>query len=104
MGGEVTPCRFAPGYCCLIVGMVATLSLVLLAIQINTLVSVWLNHSAERAASTSQFIKTYVTERAHGTGGGSCRPPASPRRPRWLTASPLWRTVITSDNELPGTC
>jgi signal transduction histidine kinase len=80
--------------------MVATLSLVLLAIQINTLVSVWLNHSAERAASTSQFIKTYVTERA--TERAAAAVAAGQPSPATLADRvALWRTVITSDNELP---
>jgi signal transduction histidine kinase len=84
----------------LIVGMVATLSLVLLAIQINTLVSVWLNHSAERAASTSQFVKTYVTERA--TERAAAAVAAGQPSPTTLADRvALWRTVITSDNELP---
>lgn len=81
----------------LMIGMVAALSLLMLGIQINSLISVWLGHTAERAASTAQFVKSYVMERAQERASSVQPPP-----PDLNSQIRLWRAAIIEDDELPG--
>jgi signal transduction histidine kinase len=80
----------------LMVGMVIALFIVLLAIQLNSLASMWLAHTEERATSTAQFVKNYVTERVNERSmqlGPEARGTAA--------RIEFWRSVIATDTELP---
>lgn len=80
----------------LMIGMVAALSVLMLGIQLNSLISVWLAHTAERAASTAQFVKSYVMERAQERAS-NIQPPAGDLNNQIR----LWRAAISEDAELP---
>lgn len=75
-------------------GLVAAVAVVLLAVQLNTLISVSLEHTEDRARLTAQFVKRYVMDRAQGrtaeAAGGGLEEQVR-----------AWREAISSDQELP---
>jgi len=79
----------------LMTGLVAAVAIVLLAVQLNTLISISLSHTQERALLTAQFIKTYVIGRAQERAAASPPPPSMEAHIR------LWREAIENDAELP---
>ncbi len=80
----------------LMTGLVAAVSIVLLAVELNTLISVSLEHTQERAWLTGQFIKTYVSGRAQEKAAEAMPPPSMEARIK------LWREAIENDAELPA--
>ncbi len=80
----------------LTVGLAAVLSLVLTLVQLNSLMIISLRHTAEGAASTAHFVKSFVQDRAAEKVKDAPDPPTIQERIR------LWRTVISQDADLPG--
>ncbi|NWF84917.1 MAG: hypothetical protein HXY18_13935 [Bryobacteraceae bacterium] len=80
----------------LTVGLAAVLSLVLTLVQLNSLMTVSLRFTAERAASTAHFVKIYVSERAEERIRGLPEPASIREKIQ------LWRRAIAEDNELPN--
>ncbi|MBI5280988.1 MAG: PAS domain-containing protein [Candidatus Solibacter usitatus] len=80
----------------ILTGMAAVLSLILVAIQINTLIQIWLEQTDERVALTAHFVKSYVQDRAQERAAAMTPQPANLDR-----RVELWREVIAQDRELP---
>jgi len=76
------------------VGMVVLTVLILSGMQLNSLVSTWLEHTNERSRTTAEFVKRWVLHRVNEM------PPAPPG----TSASEirrLWLERIADDEELP---
>ncbi|MBI5083974.1 MAG: PAS domain-containing protein [Acidobacteria bacterium] len=80
----------------ILTGMAAVLSLILVAIQINTLIQIWLDQTDERVTLTAHFVKSYVQDRAQERAGAVVPQPDNLDR-----RMALWREVIARDRELP---
>lgn len=76
-------------------GLVAAVAIVLLAVQLNALISVSLEHTEDRARITAQFVKRYVLDRAQDRTAETLEPSDVSGR---IAA---WRAAIASDAELP---
>lgn len=76
-------------------GLVAAVAIVLLAVQLNTLISVSLEHTQDRAHITAQFVKRYVLDRAQGR---AVEPAGAADIFARIAA---WRAAIAGDGELP---
>ncbi len=76
-------------------GLVAVVALVLLMVQLNTLISVSLAHTEERARLTAQFVKTYVMGRAQE------RSAEAPSIVDVDARIQLWRAAVRMDDDLP---
>jgi signal transduction histidine kinase/HAMP domain-containing protein len=77
----------------LIIGLVAASVLGLTVLQFNSLVSAWLQHAAERSATTAQVIKKYVQERTGSIPLPSPTPPLA-------EIQKIWTRQLEQDPEL----
>jgi hypothetical protein len=75
-------------------GLVAAVAVVLLAVQLNALISVSLEHTQDRAHLTGQFVKRYILDRT-AARAASVEPGNLPAQ---IAA---WQTAIATDAELP---
>jgi hypothetical protein len=75
-------------------GLVAAVAIVLLAVELNTLISVSLEHTEDRARLTAQFVKRYVMDRAQSRAVETARGGLD-------ESIEAWRGAIAADTELP---
>lgn len=78
------------------IGMVAASVLTLSALQLNSLITALLDHTAERAQTTAQLVKNLVLERV--ANGAAARGGAPGRL---ADAKTLWTRIVEEDTELP---
>lgn len=76
-------------------GLVAAVALVLLVVELNTLITVSLAHTQERAHMTAQFVKRYVLDRAQRKSRETGAAVGLAGRIR------EWQEAIGGDEELP---
>ena len=76
-------------------GLVAAVAIVLLAVQLNALISVSLEHTDDRAHLTAQFVKRYVLDRVQDRASETFETGDIASR---IAA---WRAAIANDDELP---
>jgi hypothetical protein len=78
----------------LITGLAAAVAIVLSCIGLNGYISTWLDHTEQRTKSTTQFVKSYVLDRAQERAADL--PPAANLAGRIAQ----WREVIATDRDL----
>jgi len=77
----------------LIIGLVAVAVLALTALQLNSLVSAWLEQAAERSATTAQVMKQYVMGRTNDVPLPTPQPPID-------EVKRIWTRALTNDPDL----
>ncbi len=77
------------------VSMVVLTVLILSGMQLNSLVSTWLEHNNERSKTTAEFVKRWVTYRVNEM-------PPTPPGTSMAEIRRLWVERIAADPELPG--